>query len=179
MPTIPSGMQQIRARLLQAPVTLSQTLPGPHLAQTSPGPPVVPRPWELELGFPPCFPSSELESCQGYGALTSTRPRLAVLSVGWRHWGCKDSSEGLQGGGSWISPSSWNSQGVSEANCAFNYSWWHFEFVLKATSEPPLLSQLLCSWVWRIWTAGPEDKTGIMPFSSRAEPQHPGTWGIS
>lgn len=61
MPTIPSGMQQITARLLQAPVTLLQTLPVPHLAQTSAEPPVVPWPWELELGFPPCFPSPELE----------------------------------------------------------------------------------------------------------------------
>lgn len=116
-------------------------------------------------------------------ALTSTRPRLGVLECGVRwhmeHWGCKDSSEGLQGGGSWIPPGSWNPQGVSEANFVFNYSWWHFGFVLKATSEPPLLSQLLCSWVWKIWTAGPEDKTRIMPLSSRAEPQQPGTWGTS
>lgn len=145
-------MQQITARLLQAPVTLPQTLPVPHLAQTSPGPPVE----DLSgPGISSLFSQLRAGVMSGLWcrlvALTSTRPRLGVLKceVRWHmeHWGCKDSSEGLQGGGSWIPPGSWNPQGVSEANFVFNYSWWHFEFVLKATSEPPLLSQLLCSSV--------------------------------
>lgn len=77
------------------------------------------------------------------------------------------------------SPGSWNPQGVSEGNFAFNYSWWHFGFVLKATSEPSLVSQLLCSECEEFGQQGLRTRQGLchspagMNHSSHGHEEYP------